>query len=95
MDRAQSAQSSGLHAAVLRLLGDKHPWPHRAQSPLHPEHPSGTDPGCPAVAFLVTAWAGRWQALGETFRGRVEHAAEEVFFFFKEFAKGILWRSSG
>ena len=42
------------------------------------------------MAFLVTAWAGRWQALGETFRGRVEHAAEEVFFFFgKELAKVI------
>ena len=41
VDRAQSVQSSGLHAAVLRLLGDKHSWPHRTQSPLHPEHPQG------------------------------------------------------
>lgn len=54
--RPHSAQSSGLRAAVLRLLGDRHLWPHRALSPLHSEHPSGTDPGYPAVMFLVTAW---------------------------------------
>ena len=71
-----SMHDSWIHIFELWAPPDTEPPPPRA--------PPGTDPGCPAVAFLVTAWAGRWQALGETFRGSVEHVAEEVccFFFF-------------